>query len=787
MPTNTTISNLPSASTPLTGTEVAPVDQAGQTVKVTVQQITDYNNQHAQINSSQVSYTPSGTGAVTTTVQSKLRQTMSIVDFGGVGDGVTDNYAAIQAAIAAINTAGGGTLVFPKGIYFVNQYRYNGTGCPNPNGVTNFEFSNCNGLVIEGNGSVIKLKGGWYRNSDYQNDAGVWFSWAKSINLNFTLCTRLTINDLELDGGTETITRASNVSEGTNNGMGLYGCTEVNLNNIYIHNYITDGLYLTSNLGENSTICRHVNVTNCRFNNNARLGCGIIQTRFTTFTNCEFSYAGFSGTYTETYGGHNPRAGVDVEPNFSMTNVEDRTGDVTFINCSFVDNKLNPYVGTGGYSRTPYPITFIGCGFISTDPTIIGKYIIPSTTITNMQDCYFSLITLNPDYGATNENAVLSVENCVFNTDPRQIAAININVNVPGQQVIINNNRLYFRANGYTRTTASLGLNFYAPEVRFTNNYIYADKDLFRPASGADNIFDMNDVMLCSGNIWDTNLQDPTKYFTVGFTDSATVNDYFVRPRNLTPAPSRTSRNQYQIGFTPFNNLLSGTGNRIFYDTTYPTTLNADTSKGVLGGFKQGDIIFNSAPAIGQPLGWVCTASTSTTGSISSGTTLSADISATDTTIPVVSTAGFPSSATVNVASTGAFSIGNNVFTTGANVESYIGYTSKTETEFIGCTRPLGALAHTAGQKVVMSPYPILTVASTTGLPAVGSWIVINLAGRDGQNILCQINNINGSKVTIQPYTAVSGSPKTYQIETTVSDVTVYYNAGTWRPFTTIA
>jgi hypothetical protein len=72
-------------------------------------------------NASNVAYDPAGTGAVATTVETKLRETVSVKDFGAVGDGVTDDTAAINLAIVAVGSAGGGTVYFPAGTYIVDR------------------------------------------------------------------------------------------------------------------------------------------------------------------------------------------------------------------------------------------------------------------------------------------------------------------------------------------------------------------------------------------------------------------------------------------------------------------------------------------------------------------------------------------------------------------------------------------------------------------------------------------------------------------------------------------
>jgi polygalacturonase len=68
----------------------------------------------AATGASLVGFLQAGTSAVARTTQAKLRETVSVKDFGAVGDGVMDDTAAIQAAAIA---ASGAKLFFPEGTY----------------------------------------------------------------------------------------------------------------------------------------------------------------------------------------------------------------------------------------------------------------------------------------------------------------------------------------------------------------------------------------------------------------------------------------------------------------------------------------------------------------------------------------------------------------------------------------------------------------------------------------------------------------------------------------------
>jgi len=96
-----------------------------------------YSDVVLSINAENVVYDPPYSNAVSTNVEEKLAQYVSVKDFGALGDGVTDDTAALQAAIDAVHATGGGTIFFPTGTYMitmVNAYA---------------------GIIFQGNGAAV--------------------------------------------------------------------------------------------------------------------------------------------------------------------------------------------------------------------------------------------------------------------------------------------------------------------------------------------------------------------------------------------------------------------------------------------------------------------------------------------------------------------------------------------------------------------------------------------------------------------------------------------------------
>lgn len=82
-------------------------------------------------------------GAINRTIYQKLSDTISVKDFGAVGNGSTDDTAAILAACASLTS--NSSLYFPAGNYLFN------------NGATGFTLTGLNNVYIRGEGAQITL------------------------------------------------------------------------------------------------------------------------------------------------------------------------------------------------------------------------------------------------------------------------------------------------------------------------------------------------------------------------------------------------------------------------------------------------------------------------------------------------------------------------------------------------------------------------------------------------------------------------------------------------------
>lgn len=129
-----------------------------------------------------VEYSPPFTGAVALPVCEKLAQTVSVKDFGAVGDGVTDDTAALVAAAAALQN--GQTLDFDNGTYLIS---YQGAPYSSVYGNVVMDFDSMSDLTFVGDGATIKVV-----NHNITTYGGLRF-------MNFTGCKRINISGFTFD------------------------------------------------------------------------------------------------------------------------------------------------------------------------------------------------------------------------------------------------------------------------------------------------------------------------------------------------------------------------------------------------------------------------------------------------------------------------------------------------------------------------------------------------------------------------------------------------------------
>jgi hypothetical protein len=205
-----------------------------------------------------VSFTQQGSGASTRTVEAKLNEFVSVKDFGAVGDGVTDDTAAIQAAI----NSGAVQVIYPKGTYLcdnltlVSNQKHIGIGgilnkpvsatnLFNGTSVTNVEF---NGLTFQSsdvNSYCIFIQGTLSPASNSSNikviNCNVYGGIMLLLTYQPTGSVYSTITD---DMLTSNVVVSNNIVIGTAGSVSGGGIGAINLH--YAKNYIVDGNYVES-------------------------------------------------------------------------------------------------------------------------------------------------------------------------------------------------------------------------------------------------------------------------------------------------------------------------------------------------------------------------------------------------------------------------------------------------------------------------------------------------------------------------------------------------------------
>jgi hypothetical protein len=256
-------------------------------------------------------------------------RTFNVKAFGAKGDGVSDDYEAMQAAAVALCNAPGATLIYPRGTYRIDRYRI--TGGVSNNSVSNIRYVGCKGVKIIGEGAKIDVKGEFRRTAGYSDAAQVFSYECSVIPFEMVDSSGFHISGFDINGNVDKMSRDAGVVEGSMAGILTTNCRDYVISDVNVHHFAADGI----TLGGNSLVAdQHVELRNVTSTNNARQGLSVIQVRKAEILNSVFSFNGRTGKY----GIHSPAAGVNVQALRRPPEEDAYTGLLSFENCRFEEN-----------------------------------------------------------------------------------------------------------------------------------------------------------------------------------------------------------------------------------------------------------------------------------------------------------------------------------------------------------------------------------------------------------------------------------------------------------------
>ena len=235
---------------------------------------------YTKVKAKQITYKSDATGAAVVSLHDKLGEAVSVKDFGAVGDGVTDDTAAIQAALDA---GAGSTVIFPEGTYLISD---------------SLEPSNDTTIILA-SGVAINVEASSFGTGD-------------AVFL-IDLKDGITING---NGATLTGQREGTGTSLISAGVAIRGSTNIRVADLNCNDFGGDGFYIAEASDNSVWYCENVWIDRCKANNNMRQGLSLVSCKNFWADDCVFSNTN----------GKSPAAGVDVEPS---------GGSTLIVNCNF--------------------------------------------------------------------------------------------------------------------------------------------------------------------------------------------------------------------------------------------------------------------------------------------------------------------------------------------------------------------------------------------------------------------------------------------------------------------
>ena len=282
------------------------------------------------------------TGSVNRPINLKFQETVSIKDFGAVGNGTADDTLAFVAMAAYVNAQESNVkVIFPPGAYVFSPQNHYSVNYAWRAAVEMVDVTN---VTLSGYGATLiqNVPAGWTANdpaNHYNDEGAIQF---RSTTLNG--CSNIVVQGLTIE--MVKLAYSAGFGDGADFGIALRGVNQYIISDCVITNAATDGIYVGASYSDTYP-GGNGQILNCCVDGSNRNGLSVVYNSNVQIIN---------GKYNNSTGG-SFQAGIDLEPNGVLTQsniiingveltgngiygiATIRTTDAIISNCIFNDNE----------------------------------------------------------------------------------------------------------------------------------------------------------------------------------------------------------------------------------------------------------------------------------------------------------------------------------------------------------------------------------------------------------------------------------------------------------------